>query len=56
LPTLVQELAVFKTAVEGAILVAIFLLMPEGVFGRVALLLDRWLLQRSKLARTGADL
>jgi branched-chain amino acid transport system permease protein len=56
LPTLVQELAVFKTAVEGAILVAIFLLMPEGVFGRVALLLDRLLLQRSKLARTGADL
>jgi branched-chain amino acid transport system permease protein len=41
LPTLVQDLAAFKTAVEGAILVAIVLLMPEGLFGRIALLLER---------------
>lgn len=41
LPTLVQDLAVFKTAVEGAILVAIVLLMPEGLFGRIALWLER---------------
>jgi ABC-type branched-subunit amino acid transport system permease subunit len=33
LPTLVQDLAVFKTAVEGALLVVIFLFMPEGLFG-----------------------
>jgi len=55
LPTLVQEFAVFKTAVEGMVLVAIFLLMPEGLFGRLALLLDRLPL-RLKLARIGADL
>jgi branched-chain amino acid transport system permease protein len=55
LPTLVQEFAVFKTAVEGAVLVAIFLFMPEGLFGRLTLLLDRLPLQRSKLARTGVD-
>jgi branched-chain amino acid transport system permease protein len=41
LPTLVQDFAVFKTAVEGAILVVIFLAMPEGLFGRLALWLDR---------------
>ena len=41
LPTLVQDLAVFKTAVEGAILVVIVLAMPEGLFGRVALWLER---------------
>jgi branched-chain amino acid transport system permease protein len=56
LPTLVQDLAILKTAVEGAVLVVIFLLMPEGLFGRLALLLDRMPLQRSRLARTGADL
>ena len=31
----------YKTAVEGAILVVIFLAMPEGLFGRLALWLDR---------------
>jgi branched-chain amino acid transport system permease protein len=41
LPTLVQDLAVYKTAVEGAILVVIVLLMPEGLFGRLALWLER---------------
>jgi ABC-type branched-subunit amino acid transport system permease subunit len=41
LPTLVQDLAVFKTAVEGAILVVIVLMMPEGLFGRLALWLER---------------
>jgi len=41
LPTLVQDLAAFKTAVEGAILVVIVLLMPEGLFGRIALWLER---------------
>ncbi len=53
LPTLVQELAVFKTAVEGAVLVAIFLFMPEGLFGRLALLFDRFLVYRSKPASAG---
>src|SRR6185437_3076705 len=34
LPTMLQDFAVFKTAVEGAVLVVIFLLLPEGLFGR----------------------
>src|SRR4029077_19646408 len=42
LPTLVQDFAVYKTAVEGAILVVIFLAMPEGLFGRLALWLARF--------------
>ncbi len=41
LPTLVQDLAVFKTAVEGAILVTIFLAMPEGMFGRIVIWLNK---------------
>jgi branched-chain amino acid transport system permease protein len=41
LPTLVQDLAVFKTAVEGALLVIIFLFMPEGLFGRLVLWLNK---------------
>ena len=49
LPTLVQDLAVFKTAVEGAILVIIFLAMPEGLFGRLAMWLDRIPLRRRAL-------
>ena len=56
LPTLVQELAVFKTAAEGAVLVAVFLLMPEGLFGRLALLFGRLTPRRSAVAPTGADL
>jgi len=54
LPTLVQEFAAFKTAVEGAVLVAVFLLMPEGLFGRLALLLQRLPKLRSGPAQTGA--
>jgi ABC-type branched-subunit amino acid transport system permease subunit len=54
LPTLVQEFAIFKTAVEGAVLVAVFLLMPEGLFGRLALLLQRLPKLRSGPAQTGA--
>jgi ABC-type branched-subunit amino acid transport system permease subunit len=53
LPTLVQDLAVFKTAVEGAILVVIVLLMPEGLFGRIALWLGRLAPRRAHL-QTGA--
>ncbi|HEY2135061.1 MAG TPA: ABC transporter permease [Xanthobacteraceae bacterium] len=56
LPTLVQEFAVFKTAVEGAILVVIFLLLPEGLFGRLAIWLDRMPSRRTALARQGAGL
>ena len=56
LPTLVQSLAIYKTAVEGALLVATFLLLPEGIFGRLAM----WIAQpvvprkpaRPKPART----
>lgn len=52
LPTLVQDFAVFKTAVEGAILVVIFLAMPEGLFGRVAIWLERGVVRMPRL-RTG---
>ena len=41
LPTLVQDLAMFKTAFEGALLVVTFLAMPEGLFGRLAILLGQ---------------
>jgi branched-chain amino acid transport system permease protein len=41
LPTMLQDFAVFKTAAEGAVLVVIFLLLPEGLFGRLALWLGR---------------
>lgn len=34
LPTLMQDLAAFKTAIEGAILVIMILFMPEGIYGR----------------------
>jgi branched-chain amino acid transport system permease protein len=40
LPTLVQDLAVYKTAAEGALLVATFLFLPEGLFGRFAIWLQ----------------
>ena len=40
LPTLVQEFAVYKTAIEGALLVATFLFFPEGLFGRFAIWLQ----------------
>ncbi|MDF2118675.1 ABC transporter permease [Roseiarcaceae bacterium H3SJ34-1] len=41
LPTLVQSLALYKTATTGALLVATFLFMPEGLFGRFAIWLSR---------------
>lgn len=41
LPTLMQDFAVLKTAAEGALLVTTFLIMPEGLFGRLVLLMDR---------------
>ncbi len=37
LPTLVQSLALYKTAAEGALLVITFLFLPEGLFGRLAM-------------------
>jgi branched-chain amino acid transport system permease protein len=48
LPTLMQDLAVFKTAMEGVLLVVIFLCMPEGLFGRLVL----WLNTVAALKRT----
>ncbi len=54
LPTLVQDFAVFKTAVEGLILVVIFLVMPEGLFGRVAMWLQAVPLPGGRLKRMGA--
>ena len=41
LPTLVQGLAAYKTMAEGALLVASFLYLPEGLFGRFVLWLGR---------------
>jgi hypothetical protein len=56
LPTLVQDLAVFKTAVEGALLVIIFLFMPEGLFGRLVLWLNKIPFRGTAIAyaRTGS--
>lgn len=54
LPTLVQEFAIFKTAVEGAVLVAVFMFMPEGLFGHLALLLRRSN-RPASLVRSGAE-
>ncbi len=52
LPTLLQELAMFKTAAEGALLVATFLAMPEGLFGRLALGLNRLALAPARRQRS----
>jgi hypothetical protein len=41
LPTTAQSLAVFKTMIEGALLVCVFRFLPEGVFGRLVILLGR---------------
>ena len=54
LPTLVQDLAMFKTAFEGALLVITFLAMPEGLFGRLAIWLGKMAPRASALARAGA--
>jgi branched-chain amino acid transport system permease protein len=53
LPTLFQSLAIYKTAVEGGLLVATFLLLPEGIFGRLAMWIARPVLPR-KSARIEA--
>jgi branched-chain amino acid transport system permease protein len=53
LPTLVQSLAVYKIAFEGALLVATFLLLPEGIFGRLSMWIARPVVP-SKLARIEA--
>ena len=41
LPTMVQSLAVYKTIVSGLLLVGAILLLPEGLFGRMALFVAR---------------
>ncbi len=40
LPTLVQGLSLYKTLVEGMVMVAVFLYVPEGLFGRFAIFLS----------------
>jgi branched-chain amino acid transport system permease protein len=44
LPTVVQALAIYKTFVSGVLLVGVFLLLPEGLFGRLAI----WMVRLSK--------
>jgi len=56
LPTLVQDLAVFKTAVEGAILVIMFLVMPEGLFGRIVVWLNKITFRKTAVSYVGAKL
>lgn len=56
LPTLVQDLAVFKTAIEGALLVFMFLIMPEGLYGRLVLWLNKNSFGGARFARAGAKL
>jgi branched-chain amino acid transport system permease protein len=41
LPTLVQQLSLYKTLAEGALLVFVFLVVPEGLYGRFAIWLSR---------------
>jgi branched-chain amino acid transport system permease protein len=41
LPTTAQSLAVFKTMIEGALLVCVFRFLPEGLFGRLVIVLAR---------------
>jgi branched-chain amino acid transport system permease protein len=41
LPTTMQSLAVFKTMIEGVLLVCVFRFLPEGLFGRLVILLER---------------
>jgi len=50
LPTLVQGLALYKTAAEGALMVATFLYLPEGLFGRFAMFVSRVGAPRQKAA------
>ena len=54
LPTLVQGLALYKTAAEGALLVATFLYLPEGVFGRFAIWVSRLGRARTKIDTVGS--
>jgi branched-chain amino acid transport system permease protein len=53
LPTLLQDLAVFKTAAEGALLVFMFLVMPEGLLGRLVLWLNTF--EWRSFATAGAE-
>jgi branched-chain amino acid transport system permease protein len=55
LPTLVQDLAMFKTAFEGALLVVTFLGMPEGLFGRLSMWLGKTAPRGALLARAEAS-
>lgn len=55
LPTLMQDLAVLKTAAEGALLVFTFLIMPEGLFGRLVLVLNRFAPQKPTIVPVGAS-
>jgi branched-chain amino acid transport system permease protein len=41
LPTTAQSLAEFKTMIEGALLICVFRFLPEGLFGRLVILLGR---------------
>jgi len=41
LPTTAQSLAMFKTMIEGALLIGVFRFLPEGLFGRLVIELDR---------------
>ncbi len=40
LPTVFQPFALYKTMVEGGLLIAIFMYLPEGMLGRIAVLLS----------------
>ena len=53
LPTLLQDLAVFKSAAEGALLVFMFLVMPEGLLGRLVLWLNTF--EWRSFATAGAE-
>jgi branched-chain amino acid transport system permease protein len=53
LPQIFQPFALYKTFAEGALLVAAFLYLPEGIFGALVML-PRWLTRRRTTALTPA--
>jgi branched-chain amino acid transport system permease protein len=55
LPTAVQGLALYKTAAEGALLVLVFLFVPEGVYGRFAIWFGRLGSRKPSFAKEAAQ-
>lgn len=55
LPTLFQPLATYRLLAEGALLVLAFRYLPEGVHGRLTMVLDRMVSGRNRSSRIAAE-